>query len=144
MDKETRKPLGIPVKVAIYIRTTANNVDYMHDEYLDVYKNYDIVQFYLDDIHGKQPAFNQLLADAKNREFEVVITKSIMNFEDTQILSDIMQTLRTFKQPIAIYFEDENLFSFDIEERYKKKLRERFFGNLQVVNEDEWRKCETQ
>ena len=104
---------------------------------MDVYKNYDIVQFYLDDIHGKQPAFNQLLADAKNREFEVVITKSIMNFEDTQILSDIMQTLRTFKQPIAIYFEDENLFSFDIEERYKKKLRERFFGNLQVVNEDE-------
>ena len=140
MDNKTRKPLGIPVKIAIYIRTTANNVDYLHDEYLDVYKNYDIVQFYLDDINGKQPAFNQLLADAKNREFEVVITKSIMNFEDTQILSDIMQTLRTFKQPIAIYFEDENLFSFDIEERYKKKLRERFFGNLQVVNEDEWRK----
>lgn len=137
MDNKTRKPLGIPVKIAIYIRTTANNVDYLHDEYLDVYKNYDIVQFYLDDIYGKQPAFNQLLADAKNREFEVVITKSIMNFEDTQILSDIMQTLRTFKQPIAIYFEDENLFSFDIEERYKKKLRERFFGNLQVVNEDE-------
>ena len=143
MDNKTRKPLGIPVKIAIYIRTTANNVDYLHDEYLDAYKNYDIVQFYLDDIYGKQPAFNQLLADAKNREFEVVITKSIMNFEDTQILSDIMQTLRTFKQPIAIYFEDENLFSFDIEERYKKKLRERFFGNLQVVNEDEWRKCET-
>ena len=140
MDNKTRKPLGIPVKIAIYIRTTANNVDYLHDEYLDAYKNYDIVQFYLDDIYGKQPAFNQLLADAKNREFEVVITKSIMNFEDTQILSDIMQTLRTFKQPIAIYFEDENLFSFDIEERYKKKLRERFFGNLQVVNEDEWRK----
>ena len=137
MDNKTRKPLGIPVKIAIYIRTTANNVDYLHDEYLDVYKNYDIVQFYLDDIYGKQPAFNQLLADAKNREFEVVITKSIMNFEDTQILSDIMQTLRTFKQPIAIYFEDENLFSFDIEERYRKKLRERFFGNLQVVNEDE-------
>ena len=137
MDNKTRKPLGIPVKIAIYIRTTANNVDYLHDEYLDVYKNYDIVQFYLDDIYGKQPAFNQLLADAKNREFEVVITKSIMNFEDTQILSDIMQTLRTMKQPIAIYFEDENLFSFDIEERYKKRLRERFFGNLQVVNEDE-------
>ena len=144
MDKETRKPLGIPVKVAIYIRTTANNVDYMHDEYLEVYKNYDIIQFYLDDIYGRQPAFNQLMTDARNGMFEIVITKSIMNFYDTKDLADVMQTLRALKQPIAIFFEDENLFSFDIEERYKKRLRERFFGNLQVVDEDEWRKCKTQ
>ena len=71
------------------------------------------------------------------RIFEIVITKSIMNFEDTKDISDVMQTLRTLKQPIAIFFEDENLFSFDIEERYKKRLRERFFGNLQAVNDNE-------
>ena len=77
------------------------------------------------------------MADARKSMFEIVITKSIMNFEDTKDISDVMQTLRTLKQPIAIFFEDENLFSFDIEERYKKRLRERFFGNLQAVNDNE-------
>ena len=48
-----------------------------------------------------------------------------------------MRTLRTMQHPIAIYFEDENLFSFDIEEQYRKRLRERFFKNIQVVSENE-------
>ena len=120
MNNRTEKSFRIPVKLAIYIRTTSDNVDYLHDEYLEAYKNFDIIQFYLDDIHGRQPAFNQLMADARKSMFEIVITKSIMNFEDTKDISDVMQTLRTLKQPIAIFFEDENLFSFDIEERYKK------------------------
>lgn len=141
MNNRTEKSFRIPVKLAIYIRTTSDNVDCLHDEYLEAYKNFDIIQFYLDDIHGRQPAFNQLMADARKSMFEIVITKSIMNFEDTKDISDVMQTLRTLKQPIAIFFEDENLFSFDIEERYKKRLRERFFGNLQAVNDNEWRKC---
>ena len=29
---ETNKAIGIPVKIAIYIRTTSENVDYLHSE----------------------------------------------------------------------------------------------------------------
>ena len=79
MNNRTGKSFRIPVKLAIYIRTTSDNVDYLHDEYLEAYKNFDIIQFYLDDIHGRQPAFNQLMADARKSMFEIVITKSIMN-----------------------------------------------------------------
>lgn len=78
-----------------------------------------------------------MLSDAKNNLFEVVITKSILNFTSTRDVTNVMRTLRTMKHPIAIYFEDENLFSFDIEEQYRKKLRERFFRNLQVVSDNE-------
>lgn len=134
---ETNKTIGIPVKIAIYIRTTSENVDYLHSEYLEVYKDYNIIQFYLDDTTGRQPAFKKLISDAKKNLFEVVITKSIMNFANTKDVCDVMCILRMMQYPIAIYFEDENLFSFDIEEQYRKKLRERFFRNLQVVNENE-------
>lgn len=137
---ETNKASGIPVKLAIYIRTTSEDVDYLHREYLDIYKDYNIVQFYLDNKTGKQPAFKELISDAKKNLFEVVVTKSILNFTSTQDVTNVMRTLRTMKHPIAIYFEDENLFSFDIEEQYRKKLRERFFRNIQVVKENEhWR-----
>lgn len=136
-QSETNKSSGIPVKIAIYIRTTSDNVDYLHNEYLEVYKDYNIVKFYLDNTSGKQPAFKELLSDAKNNLFEVVITKSILNFTSTRDVTNVMRTLRTMKHPIAIYFEDENLFSFDIEEQYRKKLRERFFRNLQVVSDNE-------
>lgn len=136
-QSETNKASGIPVKIAMYIRTTSDNVDYLHNEYLEVYKDYNIVKFYLDNISGKQPAFKELLSDAKNNLFEVVITKSILNFTSTRDVTNVMRTLRTMKHPIAIYFEDENLFSFDIEEQYRKKLRERFFRNLQVVSDNE-------
>lgn len=136
-QSETNKSSGIPVKIAIYIRTTSDNVDYLHNEYLEVYKDYNIVKFYLDNTSGKQPAFKELLSDSKNNLFEVVITKSILNFTSTRDVTNVMRTLRTMKHPGAIYFEDENLFSFDIEEQYRKKLRERFFRNLQVVSDNE-------
>ena len=139
-NKELNKPVGIPVKVVIYIRTSPSNVDYLHDEYLEIYKNCNIVKFYLDETSGNQPAFKELISDAKKNIFEVVITKSILNFTNTRDVTNVMRTLRTMRHPIAIYFEDENLFSFDIEEQYRKRLRERFFKNIQVVSENEcWR-----
>lgn len=136
-QSEKNKSLGIPVKIAIYIRTTSDNVDILHNEYLEIYRDCNIVKFYLDNTSGKQPAFKELLSDAKSNLFEVVVTKSILNFTNTRDVTNVMRTLRTMKHPIAIYFEDENLFSFDIEEQYRKKLRERFFRNLQVVNDNE-------
>lgn len=136
-QSEKNKSLGIPVKIAIYIRTTSDNVDILHNEYLEIYRDCNIVKFYLDNTSGKQPAFKELLSDAKSNLFEVVVTKSILNFTNTRDVTNVMRTLRTMKNPIAIYFEDENLFSFDIEEQYRKKLRERFFRNLQVVNDNE-------
>lgn len=79
--------------------------------------NWELVEIYADDgISGSQiywrNGFSKMIEDAKNRKFDLVLTKSFTRFARNTV--DSVETVRLFSSlGIDIYFEDKSLHSLD-------------------------------
>lgn len=120
---------GVKIRVAAYCRVSTDNEEQLtsytkqkeyYSELINNNDDWELVGIYADEgISGtstkKRVEFNRMMQDARDGKIDMIITKSISrlsrNTEDTLRYT---RELRLLSPPVKIYFEKENLDTFDV------------------------------
>lgn len=116
----------IPLRVVYYARVSTekeeqlnalgNQLSY-YEDYINSCKNWTFVRGYVDEgLSGvstsKRENFNQMLDDATNGQFDLIITKEISRFA-RNTLDSIKFTRELLRKGVAIYFKEDNINTID-------------------------------
>lgn len=148
--KETLK-LGttiyeLPLKVCYYARVSTDNLEQLSSitnqidyftKYINEIKNWSLVESYIDEgISGKtaknRNQFMQMINDAKNHKFDLILTKSVSRFARNTIDS-IYYTNLLLDIGIGVYFLNDNINTFYSDSEFRLTL-------MASIAQDELRK----
>jgi recombinase len=116
----------IPLKVVYYARVStekeeqlnalSNQLSY-YEDYINSCPNWTFVRGYVDEgLSGvstsKRENFNQMLDDASNKHFDLIITKEISRFA-RNTLDSIKFTRELLRKGVAVYFKEDNINTID-------------------------------
>ncbi|MDD6880025.1 MAG: recombinase family protein, partial [Firmicutes bacterium] len=122
------KPINCQkIKVCAYARVSRDNLDAFHsleaqkEYYTRLYKyspDYEFIEAFCDfgisGIKESRPAFDEMLRRARNKEFDLIVTKSISRFaRNILLLIKVIRELRDIG--VAIFFEKEGINTMNIE-----------------------------
>lgn len=117
-----------PRRVAVYVRVSTDSLQQTssyelqknyYENFVRDHANWSLVEIYADEgITGTslshRDAFNQMIADCKSGQIDMIITKSVSRF--SRNIVDCISTVRdlaALKPPVGVYFETEHLFTLD-------------------------------
>jgi DNA invertase Pin-like site-specific DNA recombinase len=113
-------------RVAAYARVSTDNEEQLtsyetqinyYTKYIKSKSGWEFVKIYTDEgISGTNTkhryGFNQMIECAMNGKIDLIITKSVSRFARNTL--DTIQTVRKLKKVgVEVYFEKENIYSFD-------------------------------
>lgn len=87
-----------------------------YDDQLERHENWTLVEKYIDrgitgTLAKKRPAFTQMIKDAKNGEFDLIVTREVCRFaRNTVDALDYTRKLR--KLGVEVYFVEDNIWTF--------------------------------
>lgn len=118
----------VPRKVGIYVRVSTDDIRQTtsyelqkkyYEDFVEKHANWTLIKIYADEgISGtstkKREAFNQMIADAKNRKIDLIVTKSVSRFaRNVQDFLGAVRDLTAQRPPIGVFFESEAIFSLN-------------------------------
>ena len=124
--KFVEHPSSLCRHVAAYVRVSTDldkqktsfiNQVAHYFEYIKNHPRWKLVKIYADrgfsgTSYKHRPEFNQMIKDAKDGKFDLIITKSISRFGRN--VTDVLQVTRELKaHDVEVIFEKENISSFD-------------------------------
>lgn len=117
-------------KVGIYVRVSTNDIHQTtsfelqqkyYEEFISKRPNWKLIKIYADE--GKsgtetshRPGFNEMIADAKSKKIDLIITKSVSRFA-RNIITTIGTTrdLAEMNPPVGVFFESECVYTLNDE-----------------------------
>lgn len=115
-------------RVAIYVRVSTDDIRQTtsfelqkkyYEDFVRKHPNWTLYRIYADEgISGTslahRDAFNQMIIDAKNGKFDLIITKSVSRFaRNVYDFIGMVRQLAKLKPPVGVYFESEAIFSLN-------------------------------
>lgn len=119
-------------KVAVYCRVSTDNLDQVNslesqqryfNEYIKRNPLWELYKIYVDEgISGtstkKRVSFNKMIEDAKNKKFDLIITKEISRFA-RNTLDSIGYTRELKKYGIGVIFMNDNINTLDADSEFR-------------------------
>ena len=114
----------LPLRVAYYARVSTEKEEQLHsldnqvtyfNEYIKSNKNWQFVNGYIDEgITGtsskKRENFMQMIADGKNKKFDLILTKEVSRFSRDTIDS-LLYTRKLLEYNVCVYFTSDNIIT---------------------------------
>lgn len=115
-------------RIAIYVRVSTDSADQTssyeiqqayYSDYVNSREGWTLYKIFADEGKSgtnidKRPAFQQMIKEAQEGKFDIIITKNVSRFsrniEDSVKYTRLMANL---KHPVGVYFENERLFTLD-------------------------------
>lgn len=125
MTREHKTIFDMPLRVTFYARVSTkkdvqlNSQENQVQTFTEMIKNnpkWTMVDGYIDTIRGENAAnrdnFMQMIEDAKNREFDLIICKEISRFS-RDLLDSIRYTRELLQNDVGVYFSSDGLCTID-------------------------------
>lgn len=125
MIMEHKTIFDMPLRVTFYARVSTHRDEQLNSqenqiqtftEMIENNKNWTFVDGYIDTIRGESAAnrdnFQNMICDAKNNKFDLIICKEISRFS-RDILDSISYTRELFQNNVGVYFTSDNLCTID-------------------------------
>lgn len=125
MTLEHKTIFDMPLRVTFYARVSTHKEEQLNSqenqvqtftEMIENNKNWTFVDGYIDTIRGESAAnrdnFQNMICDAKNNTFDLIICKEISRFS-RDILDSISYTRELFQNNVGVYFTSDNLCTID-------------------------------
>lgn len=121
-DDDTPRNVGIYVRVStddIRQTTSYELQKKYYEDFVKKHSNWTLIKIYADEgISGtstkKREAFNQMIADAKAKKIDLIVTKSVSRFaRNVQDFLGAVRNLSSQRPPVGIFFESEAIFSLN-------------------------------
>ena len=125
MTMEHKTIFDMSLRVTFYARVSTHRDEQINSqenqiqtftEMIENNKNWTFVNGYIDTIRGESAAnrdnFQNMICDAKNNKFDLIICKEISRFS-RDILDSISYTRELFQNNVGVYFTSDNLCTID-------------------------------
>ena len=125
MTMEHKTIFDMSLRVTFYARVSTHRDEQLNSqenqiqtftEMIESNKNWTFVDGYIDTIRGESAAnrdnFQNMICDAKNNKFDLIICKEISRFS-RDILDSISYTRELFQNNVGVYFTSDNLCTID-------------------------------
>ena len=125
MTLEHKTIFDMSLRVTFYARVSTHRDEQLNSqenqiqtftEMIENNKNWTFVDGYIDTIRGESAAnrdnFQNMICDAKNNKFDLIICKEISRFS-RDILDSISYTRELFQNNVGVYFTSDNLCTID-------------------------------
>ena len=125
MTMEHKTIFDMSLRVTFYARVSTHRDEQLNSqenqiqtftEMIENNKNWTFVDGYIDTIRGESAAnrdnFQNMICDAKNNKFDLIICKEISRFS-RDILDSISYTRELFQNNVGVYFTSDNLCTID-------------------------------
>ena len=125
MTMEHKTIFDMSLRVTFYARVSTHRDEQINSqenqiqtftEMIENNKNWTFVDGYIDTIRGESAAnrdnFQNMICDAKNNKFDLIICKEISRFS-RDILDSISYTRELFQNNVGVYFTSDNLCTID-------------------------------
>lgn len=125
MAMEHKTIFDMSLRVTFYARVSTHRDEQLNSqenqiqtftEMIENNKNWTFVDGYIDTIRGESAAnrdnFQNMIYDAKNNKFDLIICKEISRFS-RDILDSISYTRELFQNNVGVYFTSDNLCTID-------------------------------
>ena len=114
----------LPLRVAYYARVSTEKEEQLHSldnqvtyfkEYIKSNKNWEFINGYIDEgITGtsskKRENFMQMIADGKDKKFDLIVTKEVSRFSRDTIDS-LLYTRKLLEYDVCVYFTSDNIIT---------------------------------